>query len=49
MTEAPIPTLFEWAGGMPALDRLTSVFYAKVRSDATEVGLPSDPELRRLT
>lgn len=28
-----VPTLYDWAGGMPALERLTEVFYAKVRED----------------
>ena len=27
------PTLFEWAGGMPAFERLTTVFYARVLAD----------------
>lgn len=27
------PTLFEWAGGAPALSRLTHVFYDRVRAD----------------
>jgi hemoglobin len=27
------PTLYEWAGGMPALERLTTHFYDRVRSD----------------
>lgn len=27
-----VPSLFEWAGGAPALERLTSVFYERVRS-----------------
>jgi len=31
MTE--YPTLFEWAGGMPAFDRLTEVFYRHVHAD----------------
>jgi hemoglobin len=31
MTEHP--TLFEWAGGMPAFDRLTEVFYRHVHAD----------------
>ena len=31
--DKPVPTLFEWAGGMPALDRLTRAFYDKVRQD----------------
>ena len=29
-----IPTLLEWAGGLPALERLTTHFYATVREDA---------------
>ena len=28
-----VPTLFEWLGGMPALERLTQAFYARVRDD----------------
>jgi hemoglobin len=28
-----VPTLYEWAGGMPALLRLTEYFYQQVRSD----------------
>ena len=28
-----VPTLYEWAGGAPALTRLTEVFYARVRAD----------------
>lgn len=28
------PTLFEWAGGLAAFERLTSVFYERVASDA---------------
>jgi hemoglobin len=28
-----VPTLFEWAGGMPAFERLTGVFYAHVLAD----------------
>lgn len=31
MTEAP--TLFEWLGGMPVLERLTAVFYSRVPDD----------------
>jgi hemoglobin len=30
---APVPTLYEWAGGEPALLRLTQVFYERVRAD----------------
>jgi hemoglobin len=30
---APVPTLYEWAGGEAALLRLTEVFYTKVRAD----------------
>ena len=28
-----VPTLYEWAGGEPALQRLTQVFYEHVRAD----------------
>jgi hemoglobin len=28
------PTLYEWAGGLPALERLTTLFYARVADDA---------------
>jgi len=28
-----IPTLYEWAGGLPALEKLTKVFYDKVLKD----------------
>ena len=27
------PTLYNWAGGMPALERLTGIFYQKVLED----------------
>ena len=30
---AEYPTLFEWAGGAPAFDRLTEVFYRRVHAD----------------
>jgi len=33
MANEPVPTLFEWAGGMPAVERLTICFYEKVRQD----------------
>ena len=33
MTAKPIPTLFQWAGGMPVLERLTQRFYDRVRQD----------------
>src|SRR2546426_489389 len=33
MTEKPVPTLFEWIGGTPAIERLFDVFYSKVPSD----------------
>jgi len=33
VTENQPPSLFEWLGGMPALVRLTSVFYARVPAD----------------
>jgi hemoglobin len=33
VNEQPIPTLYEWAGGMPAFERLTSIFYGRVKDD----------------
>jgi hemoglobin len=27
------PTLYEWLGGMPALEQLTSLFYSRVADD----------------
>ncbi len=33
MTTTPPPTLYEWAGGMPAFERLTQVFYGRVAGD----------------
>ena len=40
------PTLYEWAGGAPALERLTEVFYARVRVDPLLAplfaGMPAD-------
>lgn len=33
MNENEIPSLFVWAGGQPALERLTATFYAHVRAD----------------
>jgi len=32
--DPPVPSLFEWAGGMAAIERLTSVFYSRVQGDA---------------
>ena len=29
-----VPSLYEWAGGMPALERLTTRFYERIASDA---------------
>lgn len=29
-----IPTLYDWAGGMPVFEKLTTVFYKKVLQDA---------------
>jgi hemoglobin len=34
VTASSIPTLYEWAGGMPAFERLTSIFYKRVHQDA---------------
>jgi hemoglobin len=33
MVDHDVPTLFEWAGGMAALERLTTRFYARVTTD----------------
>ena len=33
MNESAIPTLYEWLGGMPVLDRLTTRFYERVKDD----------------
>ena len=30
----PVPSLYEWAGGMPVFEKLTDVFYKKVLGDA---------------
>src|SRR5215217_368486 len=32
-SDASTPTLYEWAGGMPAFERLTTVFYERVALD----------------
>jgi hemoglobin len=44
--EQSTPTLYEWAGGAPALDRLTHVFYDRVRADPllapVFAGMPPD-------
>src|SRR2546430_10916886 len=32
-SRVPVPSLFDWAGGMPTLERLTARFYDKVRED----------------
>lgn len=29
----PIPTLYEWAGGLPAFERLTAIFYGRAPQD----------------
>lgn len=34
MPEKPIPTLYEWVGGMDALHKLMDAFYRKVPKDA---------------
>jgi hemoglobin len=33
MTDASTPTVFEWAGGSAAFERLTEAFYKRVRAD----------------
>jgi hemoglobin len=32
MTNPDVPTLFEWAGGMPVLERLTDRFYTRIKT-----------------
>src|SRR6266849_5868605 len=42
MAESPSstpPTLYEWAGGMPAIEQLMIVFYRKVRQDSVLAAL----------
>jgi len=34
MAEARVPSLYEWLGGLPALERLTRRFYERVKDDA---------------
>lgn len=34
MSEKYPPTLYEWAGGMPAFERLTEIFYQRVKEDS---------------
>lgn len=34
MTQAAIPTLYEWMGGLPAIERLLARFYERVPEDA---------------
>lgn len=34
MSETAIPTLYEWLGGLPALQALTERFYERVKDDA---------------
>ena len=42
----PVPTLYEWAGGMSAFERLTAAFYERVRRDELLeplfAGMPDD-------
>ncbi len=33
MSDTPVPTLFEWIGGLPAIEKLMSVFYDHVARD----------------
>jgi hypothetical protein len=33
MTEDHVPTLYEWAGGADAFERLTELFYRKIHAD----------------
>ena len=42
---AKVPTLYEWAGGIDALNRLTSVFYDTVLKDPLLEPVPPDDPL----
>src|SRR5438046_5421150 len=42
MSDKPVPTLFEWMGGTPAIERLFTVFYSKVPSDPVLAPLFAD-------
>ena len=33
MSDRPVPTLYEWMGGLPALTRLLDTFYGRVPAD----------------
>ncbi|WP_284615352.1 group II truncated hemoglobin [Aquabacterium humicola] len=33
MTDTPVPTLYDWLGGIDALNRLTERFYQRVKDD----------------
>jgi hemoglobin len=33
LSALPIPSLYEWAGGMPAIERLAGIFYRRVKDD----------------
>ena len=33
MSDKKVPSLYEWAGGMPAFERLTEVFYKRVAEE----------------
>jgi hemoglobin len=46
MTTPDIPSLYDWAGGMPALERLTEVFYAKIRNDPLLAPVFADMDVR---
>ena len=34
MSDGKVPSLYEWSGGQEVLERLTDVFYRKVKADA---------------
>lgn len=34
MSSRPVPSLYEWMGGLPALERLLGLFYSRVPDDA---------------
>ena len=45
VTPKPVPTLFEWIGGMRALERLFETFYARC---AEVFAAPGPPDFARI-
>ena len=49
MTQGSIPSLYEWAGGAPAFERLTEIFYRRVEDEPLLAGLFAKSEPSRAT